>query len=106
MLLANVTVAEAILRAFPSCSLLRRHPTPTERQFDPLLRAAAATGASIEVSSSKVSFLTCCRRRDPGFDVHGQLTDGSYHDMHRGTKVRSSERQLDPCCELLLPQEP
>ena len=54
MLLANVTVAEFILRAFPSCALLRRHPTPTERQFDPLLRAAAATGAHIEVSSSKV----------------------------------------------------
>ena len=55
MLLANVTVAEAILRAFPACALLRRHPTPTERAFDPLLRAAAATGAEIDPSSSKVS---------------------------------------------------
>ena len=55
MLLANVTVAEAILRAFPACALLRRHPTPTERAFEPLHRAAAATGVEIDVSSSRVS---------------------------------------------------
>lgn len=54
MLLANVTVAEHILRAFPACSLLRRHPTPPPRQFEPLLRAAAAAHMSIDVSSSKV----------------------------------------------------
>ncbi|KAK9825185.1 hypothetical protein WJX81_004330 [Elliptochloris bilobata] len=53
MLLANVTVAEHILRAFPACSLLRRHPTPPPRQFEPLLRAAAAAHVSIDVSSSK-----------------------------------------------------
>jgi hypothetical protein len=28
MLLANVSVAEAIVKRFPSCSLLRRHQTP------------------------------------------------------------------------------
>ena len=54
MLLANVTVAEHILRAFPACSLLRRHPAPPPRQFEPLLRAAAAAHTSIDVSSSKV----------------------------------------------------
>ena len=54
MLLANCTVAEAALRAFPACALLRRHPTPPPRQFEPLLRAAAAVGVSIDVSSSKV----------------------------------------------------
>eukprot|EP00887_Chlorella_sp_A99_P004969 scaffold4.g4969.t1 len=53
MLLANCTVAEHTLRAFPACALLRRHPTPPPRQFEPLLRAAAAIGASIDVSSSK-----------------------------------------------------
>jgi exosome complex exonuclease DIS3/RRP44 len=30
MLLANVAVATAIVAAFPSCSLLRRHQTPGE----------------------------------------------------------------------------
>jgi hypothetical protein len=32
MLLANVAVAEKIEASFPSCSLLRRHPTPAPRQ--------------------------------------------------------------------------
>jgi exoribonuclease R len=30
MLLANVSVAQAIVNRFPSCSLLRRHQTPGE----------------------------------------------------------------------------
>ena len=59
MLLANVTVAEHILRAFPACSLLRRHPVPLPRQFEPLLRAAAAAHMSIDVSSSKVRGFGC-----------------------------------------------
>ena len=50
-------VAEHTLRAFPACALLRRHPTPPERQFEPLLRAAAAVGISIDVSTSKVGCL-------------------------------------------------
>lgn len=54
MLLANCSVAEATLGAFPACSLLRRHPTPAPRQFEPLLRAAAAAGFAIDASSSKV----------------------------------------------------
>ena len=61
MLLANCSVAEAALRAFPGCALLRRHPTPPPRQFDPLLRAAAAAGVSIDISTSKV-----CGRREAG----------------------------------------
>ncbi|KAK9823835.1 hypothetical protein WJX72_005833 [[Myrmecia] bisecta] len=54
MLLANVTVAEHTLRAFPACALLRRHPVPAPRQFDPLLRAAAAAGFSLDCSTSKM----------------------------------------------------
>ena len=54
MLLANITVAERILAAFPARALLRRHPTPPPRQFEPLLAAAAAAGFSLDVSSSKV----------------------------------------------------
>ncbi|KAG2277881.1 hypothetical protein Bca52824_060436 [Brassica carinata] len=53
MLAANVSVAEQILKLFPSCSLLRRHPTPTREMLEPLLRTAAAIGLSLDVSSSK-----------------------------------------------------
>ena len=56
MLLANCTVAEHILMHFPSVALLRRHPTPPPRQFEPLLAAAAAAGISLDTSSSKVPF--------------------------------------------------
>lgn len=53
MLLANTTVAAAILKAFPTCALLRRHPTPPPKNFEPLLTAAAAAGFALDVSSSK-----------------------------------------------------
>ncbi|XP_010918352.1 exosome complex exonuclease RRP44 homolog A isoform X2 [Elaeis guineensis] len=53
MLAANVSVAEKILKHFPLCSLLRRHPTPTKEMLEPLLRTAAAVGLDLDVSSSK-----------------------------------------------------
>ncbi|KAL6771469.1 hypothetical protein ACKKBG_A26505 [Auxenochlorella protothecoides x Auxenochlorella symbiontica] len=71
MLLANCSVAEATLGAFPACSLLRRHPTPAPRQFEPLLRAAAAAGFAIDASSSKTlaaSLDGAMRASDPYFN--------------------------------------
>uniref|UniRef100_A0A7N0U7U6 Exosome complex exonuclease RRP44 homolog A n=1 Tax=Kalanchoe fedtschenkoi TaxID=63787 RepID=A0A7N0U7U6_KALFE len=53
MLAANISVAEKILKQFPVCSLLRRHPSPTREMLEPLLRTAAAVGLSLDVSSSK-----------------------------------------------------
>ncbi|KAF5753110.1 putative mitotic control protein dis3 [Tripterygium wilfordii] len=53
MLAANVSVAEKILKHFPLCSLLRRHPTPTKEMLEPLLRTAAAIGLNLDVTSSK-----------------------------------------------------
>ncbi|RVW55126.1 Exosome complex exonuclease RRP44-like A [Vitis vinifera] len=53
MLAANVSVAEKILKHFPLCSLLRRHPSPTREMLEPLLRTAAAVGLNLDVSSSK-----------------------------------------------------
>lgn len=53
MLAANVSVAEKILKHYPLCSLLRRHPTPTREMLEPLLRTAAAVGLNLDVSSSK-----------------------------------------------------
>ncbi|CAI7867031.1 unnamed protein product, partial [Closterium sp. NIES-54] len=53
MLAANVSVAEKILQHFASCSLLRRHPTPSPNMFEPLLRTAEAVGIAVDTSSSK-----------------------------------------------------
>lgn len=53
MLAANVAVAEKILAHFPSCSLLRRHPSPSPKMLEPLLRTATAVGVKLDISSSK-----------------------------------------------------
>jgi exosome complex exonuclease DIS3/RRP44 len=53
MLLANVASAEAILKAFPSQAMLRKHPAPAPRAFEPLLKSCTAAGVKMDVSSSK-----------------------------------------------------
>ncbi len=64
MLLANTSVAAAILKAYPACALLRRHPTPQPRNFEPLLAAATAAGFSLDVATSKVALSDLpCRLR-------------------------------------------
>ncbi|PON50039.1 PIN domain containing protein [Parasponia andersonii] len=70
MLAANVSVAEKILKHFPPCSLLRRHPTPTREMLEPLLRTAAAVGLNLDVSSSKAlaDSLDCAVGNDPYFN--------------------------------------
>lgn len=57
MLLANITVAEHILKHFPAQALLRRHPVPPPRQFEPLVKAAVAAGVSINPETSQVNEL-------------------------------------------------
>ncbi len=52
MLLANISVAEFTLVRFASCALLRRHQAPPPRQFEPLLRAAAAAGFTLDTATS------------------------------------------------------
>ncbi|CAI5727575.1 unnamed protein product [Hyaloperonospora brassicae] len=53
MLLANITVAKKIVRHFPTSSMLRRHPAPSKRQFDPLCSQAKAIGVELHVDTSK-----------------------------------------------------
>lgn len=53
MLLANIVVGEKLLRHFPQCAILRRHPKPSEEMFEPLIRAAKAAGVDVDVSNSK-----------------------------------------------------
>jgi exosome complex exonuclease DIS3/RRP44 len=40
MLLANVSVADEILKHFPGAAMLRRHPTPTTDAFKPLVEVS------------------------------------------------------------------
>lgn len=51
MLLANVTVAEKILATYPGAAMLRRHPTPTQESFEPLIEAAKEMGFDIKVGT-------------------------------------------------------
>lgn len=71
MLLANCAVAEKCLQSFPANSLLRRHPVPPPRQFEPLLKAANAVGISIDIETSKAlaeSLDAAVREEDPYFN--------------------------------------
>ncbi|KAG0461085.1 hypothetical protein HPP92_021382 [Vanilla planifolia] len=70
MLAANVSVSEKILKHFPLCSLLRRHPNPTKEMLEPLLRTAAAVGLELDISSSKAlaDSLDCAVGDDPYFN--------------------------------------
>ncbi|GMP26910.1 hypothetical protein CsSME_00003152 [Camellia sinensis var. sinensis] len=70
MLAANISVAAKILKHFPPCSLLRRHPSPTKEMLEPLLRMAAAVGLHFDVSTSKAlaDSLDCAVGDDPYFN--------------------------------------
>ena len=83
MLLANITVAEHILKHFPAQALLRRHPVPPPRQFDPLLKAAVAAGVSINPETSQVSESTqgCAK-------VVPRLLPKSFFDMQTSRSSR------------------
>lgn len=39
MLLANISVAKKIVKEFPECAVLRRHPEPPPANFEPLIKA-------------------------------------------------------------------
>merc|ERR1719245_425161 len=47
MLAANISAAERIYQEFPDCAMLRRHPAPPPSNFDPLVKAAAQQGFTI-----------------------------------------------------------
>ncbi|CAL4937449.1 unnamed protein product [Urochloa decumbens] len=70
MLAANISVAEKILKHFPLCSLLRRHPSPTKEMLEPLLRTASSVGLNLDVSSSKAlaESLDNAKNNDPYFN--------------------------------------
>lgn len=53
MLLANCSVAERIEKEFPEYAMLRRHPTPPQTNFDPLIKAVRHQGFDINTESNK-----------------------------------------------------
>lgn len=53
MLLANISVAEKIEKEFPEHAMLRRHPSPPQTNFDPLIKAVQHQGFDIDTSSGK-----------------------------------------------------
>lgn len=53
MLLANISVAEKIEKEFPEYAMLRRHPTPPQTNFEPLIKAVRHQGFDIDTSSNK-----------------------------------------------------
>ncbi|KAL3121606.1 hypothetical protein niasHT_008735 [Heterodera trifolii] len=60
MLLANISVAERILNAYPDCAILRRHPIPGRLSFKPLVGVlliffliAESCGFKLNVDTSK-----------------------------------------------------
>ena len=52
MLLANISVADFIVKSYPQFALLRRHPTPVPSFFEPLHKSLGAVGFAINSSSS------------------------------------------------------
>ena len=53
MLLANVWVAEKIFVSYPSCAVLRRHPSPKEKELNSLQELLNKYNYKIDISTSK-----------------------------------------------------
>lgn len=53
MLLANISVAEKIEKEFPEFAMLRRHPTPPQTNFDPLIKAVRHQSFDIDTTTGK-----------------------------------------------------
>lgn len=53
MLLANVYVADKIYKSYPSCAVLRRHPSPKEKEIKSLQNLLKQYGHEIDISNSK-----------------------------------------------------
>uniref|UniRef100_A0A0D9VL67 DIS3-like exonuclease 2 n=1 Tax=Leersia perrieri TaxID=77586 RepID=A0A0D9VL67_9ORYZ len=64
MLLANMSAAEVISNAFPSCALLRRHPEPNLRKSKEFEAFCARNGFELDGSSSGQLHLSLPRMKD------------------------------------------
>ena len=73
MLLANISVAEKLLEAFPDTALLRRHPTPPIEAFNGLNKALSGFNLSLDPSDSKSLAESLDRAVIPGDDFFNRL---------------------------------
>eukprot|EP01018_Ginkgo_biloba_P006161 Gb_36974 [translate_table: standard] len=64
MLLANMTVAKVISRAYPECALLRRHPEPNVRKLKELEAFCIKHGFELDISSAGKLHLSLQKMRD------------------------------------------
>ncbi|KAJ0988407.1 hypothetical protein J5N97_006763 [Dioscorea zingiberensis] len=64
MLLANMSVAQVISRAFPDCSLLRRHPEPNLRKLKEFEAFCSKHGFELDTSSSGQIHLSLSKMRE------------------------------------------
>ena len=55
MLLANIVVAEKMLKHFPQCSILRRHSKPSEEMFEPVIEAAKSAGFDVASNNKRLN---------------------------------------------------
>ncbi|CAK9828415.1 Exosome complex exonuclease RRP44 [Anthophora retusa] len=72
MLLANISVAKKIVKEFPECAVLRRHPEPPPANFEPLIKAAKNQGFTINVNTGKElaeSLDACHKEGNPYFNT-------------------------------------
>ena len=99
MLLANISVAREITRAFPQFAMLRRHPAPTPGAFSGLQKQLAQHGLELDDSSSlaltasldrcvkpgdayfnKLARILCTRcMQQARYFCSGSLTPSDYH---------------------------
>ena len=78
MIFANSWVAKRILETFPSCSLLRHHPPPSQDKFTTLRECAEARGFTVDTSSNKALAETldnCVDPRDDSVNKVGRLSN-------------------------------
>jgi len=97
MLLANISVAAEITRAFPLCAMLRRHPPPLPGAFDTLQRSLSHHGFSLDTSSSlalSASLDACVKPEDPYFN-----------ELTRILTTRSMQQARYFCSGTLSPSE-
>lgn len=73
MLLANISVAERLLKAFPDTALLRRHPKPPVEAFAGLNRALEPYGLALNPHDSKSLAESLDKAVIPGDDFFNRL---------------------------------
>lgn len=72
MLLANISVAEHIVKEFPECAMLRCQPEPPTVNFNPLIKAAQYHGFQIKAGTNlelAESLNKCIKEDNPFFNT-------------------------------------